>query len=630
MGPLSSTAALAQLPDPVHITELAVTEDTTGDAGPEQIQEQSSFRTLSLERQRLGADDAVYWLRVRVDNPTREFQQRWLRVGQARLGKISLYQRRADDWQVAHGGARLPFSERSLPTLSQTFSLSVPPEAEREVLLRVTSATAIVIDPALWTTAELLTAERSDTQLEVFAAGAVAVILLFGVTATLMLREPGFLLFGLASLCFLLFRWSIKGIAHRELWPEATDWSQQANGVFLALLGLLITQLHRTLLETSRLFPRIDTFLKLHLLSYGCFAVAFLMLPQRPLMLAMSIWGLLLCLGSPVLGWLAAQRGVPLKGYAFAGYALPWQVIILLYFTGIGWLPAPPVVVSDYAMAVSTLMASLIIPAGLGAKVIQLRQEKESALQHERQRLEEMVNHRTLDLQEATREAEQRLHDHRQFLDMSSHELRSPLASISIASELLADHTKENRPTPIGVIHRVQRATSRMTAYLDNLIAQSRVESSPWSVRRSRQSPRLLLDRTLEQARSVSPDRELVVRAESLPESLNFDLELMQVALSNLLDNALKYSAAPAPITVRAFMEGGNLQMQVSDQGPGIPAEEQAGIFNKYTRGRLAETLPGTGLGLYIVREIARRHQGDSELLCSSGKGTTVRITIPV
>jgi two-component system sensor histidine kinase KdpD len=108
------------------------------------------------------------------------------------------------------------------------------------------------------------------------------------------------------------------------------------------------------------------------------------------------------------------------------------------------------------------------------------------------------------------------------------------------------------------------------------------------------------------------------------------DSELIQVVLTHLLDNALKYSPPSNPITIGARLGEGKVIVYLADQGPGITEEEQTQIFEKFFRGKNERHLQGTGMGLAIAREILRAHGEDIELSSSPGQGSEFSFGLPI
>jgi signal transduction histidine kinase len=110
------------------------------------------------------------------------------------------------------------------------------------------------------------------------------------------------------------------------------------------------------------------------------------------------------------------------------------------------------------------------------------------------------------------------------------------------------------------------------------------------------------------------------------------DRDRLQQVLTNLLDNAVKYLPAGEEVKVTAFQVDSQLQIEVADQGPGIPSDQQRLSFEKVGRGHSAGSpgKPGTGLGLFIARSIAEAHGGSLEVSSAPDLGATFTLTLPL
>jgi signal transduction histidine kinase len=109
------------------------------------------------------------------------------------------------------------------------------------------------------------------------------------------------------------------------------------------------------------------------------------------------------------------------------------------------------------------------------------------------------------------------------------------------------------------------------------------------------------------------------------------DPSRLEAVLHNLLSNAVKYSPAGSTIRVRVARQDGAAVVEVADEGIGIPAEAQARLFEPFYRaGNVGPTASGFGLGLYIVQEIVQRHGGRVEVESAEGRGTALRVVLPL
>ena len=140
-----------------------------------------------------------------------------------------------------------------------------------------------------------------------------------------------------------------------------------------------------------------------------------------------------------------------------------------------------------------------------------------------------------------------------------------------------------------------------------------------------------LVTTSLKKMRSVLADRRIET---AIPERLPpcyADFDLIEMVLAHLLGNAAKYSTRGAPIRLAAEADGGFVEVSVSDRGPGIPAEEQSRVFEKFYRApEVRGQIPGTGMGLAIVRRIVEAHGGKIDVTSEPGKGSRFSFSIPI
>jgi signal transduction histidine kinase len=218
------------------------------------------------------------------------------------------------------------------------------------------------------------------------------------------------------------------------------------------------------------------------------------------------------------------------------------------------------------------------------------------------------------------------------FVSLVSHELRSPMAAVIGAAQTLQARWREldpgQREAFLGLI---AQETTRLAALIGDVLDTSRIEAGTFSYSFADVDLAALVDDSVESA-TVGQD-EVRVRAEvatALPRIRGDRARLRQV-LSNLIDNAVKYSPAGEEVEVRAYQEDGRIVVDVRDSGPGVPTEDQGLIFEKF--GRVASgghTKPGTGLGLFIVRSIAEAHGGRLAVESAPGRGAVFTLELPV
>lgn len=210
---------------------------------------------------------------------------------------------------------------------------------------------------------------------------------------------------------------------------------------------------------------------------------------------------------------------------------------------------------------------------------------------------------------------EQLVAAHRMLLANCSHELRTPLARIAVAASLLGE----------GADAKTRESLKRDVEELDQLIEQillaSRLEALPTLEHRE---PVDLLALAAEEAARFDLD------ATGQPVTVSGDRTLLRRLIRNLLENARRY-AGNGPIAVSVTEGAGRAILEVSDHGPGVPTAERQRIFEPFYRlAGSSETGRGSGLGLALVLDIARRHGGDAICQAAEGGGSRFRIDLPV
>lgn len=214
---------------------------------------------------------------------------------------------------------------------------------------------------------------------------------------------------------------------------------------------------------------------------------------------------------------------------------------------------------------------------------------------------------------------------HRRFLARLDHELKNPITAIRAT---LAGIDPAAAPAHVEVIDAQAR---RLAALVGDLRKLSEIETRPLETEPV-DLEALARDavHAIEQQRPEARGRISVV-AERVPWSvpvLPADPDLLALALDNVLANAVKFSAS-GPIEVRLREDAGGAVIEVADTGRGVPTDAQGLVFDDLARAANARDVPGSGIGLSLVRTILRRHGGSVELRSREGAGTVVTLRLP-
>ena len=211
-----------------------------------------------------------------------------------------------------------------------------------------------------------------------------------------------------------------------------------------------------------------------------------------------------------------------------------------------------------------------------------------------------------------------------------SHELRTPMAAVYGAAETLLRRDDLEPEQRRELLAMIAGQATRLTSIVESVLLTSRLDRDAVDVEREPVDVAELARATVEALRPQLPP-SLSLELEVAPEEVRAagDADRIQQILVNLLDNAVKYGEG-SPVTVRVRPVNGVVRLSVEDAGPGLSAAEQARIFDKFYRGgpQLTRT-GGTGLGLYISRELVHRMGGRLDVRSETGAGTTFVLELP-
>jgi two-component system, OmpR family, phosphate regulon sensor histidine kinase PhoR len=220
------------------------------------------------------------------------------------------------------------------------------------------------------------------------------------------------------------------------------------------------------------------------------------------------------------------------------------------------------------------------------------------------------------------------------FISNVSHELKTPLSLINMFSELLKSGRVKSEAIKEEYYSIIHNESDRMTHLIGNLLDFASLERGERAKNFETVNLAQLVGRELEAYRYQAQKEGFHVEAAvegPVPDTFA-DPTAISMALLNLLDNSVKYSGDQKQIRVAVEHKNGYIEISVSDQGPGIPSEEQERIFEKFYRGTTAagRKVRGSGIGLSIIRHVAEMHGGEVVLQSAMGAGSTFTLRIPV
>ncbi|MDC0714076.1 ATP-binding protein [Stigmatella sp. ncwal1] len=332
----------------------------------------------------------------------------------------------------------------------------------------------------------------------------------------------------------------------------------------------------------------------------------------------------------------------------------PWVVVVVSHlrqaFAPVTRLSAIVVAVALLAGAISLLLSQWVgrdvaqrleaLRDGFAAlKTLSLEKPIPTQGDDEVAQLTASFNEMAARIEQTQKELREAITIRDQFLSMASHELRTPLTPLKATLELLLRQASENQVLPLerqrATLERLRRQVDRITRLVSDMLDVARLQGGRLSMKRASMDLTALAREVADRIQHSSRERSAPIQLE-LPESRLvgvWDEQRLDQLLTNLIENAARYSPPDTPIQVRIGAEASRVHIDVEDRGIGVPAESLSSLFTPYYRARNAAQhyAGGLGLGLAICREIVERHGGTIQATSAGlGQGTRFSVSLPI
>lgn len=557
-----------------------------------------------------GFTTAAHWYRLQLarspDAPTR-----WLLLFQAPyLDQIEAWVERADGTvQTYRLGDHVPMAERPVRSHQNLLEIDLPDSQPCQIWLRVTSSSRMSFSAHVWAPQAFAHHESRESLLLGTLLGVVLMVTVIFTGIGLLVGKPLFVAYAFFAASQGFRHLVISGHTQWLFDPQNPWQSNLIQGLGALVPVLSVTIFNVYLLNLRQDFPRLFrvcqamsamTVLSLAWIAtpaYGWFA---------PLILQ---WGTLLAVLSLVLTFFSWWRLRHLERLLYAlGFLLIVVLTLLQFATLRGWLSADWF--SNRIYQTSTLLHIGMMSLALGLRLHQSQREQARLRQH------------SALLQE--RQTEQR-----RFIAMLSHEFRNPLASIDRAANLLQLKLGD---LPAGEATRlggIRSSVQRLESLVDSFLVSEAVEQHRLTPVPKLQPVAPLLAQVM-QAQGAEAQARLQLHV--APPDLQFalDARLMGIAVGNLLGNALRYSGEGGSVALAAQLDGPDLHVTVTDQGPGLSEAELAQLGEPYYRASSSVGKQGTGLGYFFSRSLVEAHGGTLQAVNQpDGRGLQVRLRLP-
>jgi two-component system phosphate regulon sensor histidine kinase PhoR len=222
----------------------------------------------------------------------------------------------------------------------------------------------------------------------------------------------------------------------------------------------------------------------------------------------------------------------------------------------------------------------------------------------------------------------------REFVANVSHELRTPLAIFQGYLENLLDNPGMPRPELVEILEILKKHSTRLNALVEDLLVIARLESRTEKLRLEPIDPRALIEDVAADWNARAARKHISISTQCAPDAPAFEADAFRIeqVLTNLLDNALKYTEPGGKVSLTATTASGGIQFAVEDNGIGVTPQDLPHIFERFYRADKARSREqgGTGLGLSIVKHIVHLHGGSVQAQSTYGKGTRILIHLPL
>jgi two-component system phosphate regulon sensor histidine kinase PhoR len=220
------------------------------------------------------------------------------------------------------------------------------------------------------------------------------------------------------------------------------------------------------------------------------------------------------------------------------------------------------------------------------------------------------------------------------FVANVSHELKTPLALVRMFGEMLQSGKVASDEKRQQYLEIIVSESERLSSLIENVLDFARVERGrgAYDFADGNVGDAVAKAVNVYRYRAEREGIELLMELEPDLPPTRIDSRALELAVMNLIDNALKYAPGSGTVVVGAQRKGGAIVVRVADRGPGVPSEDQARIFERFVRGSTARARPirGSGIGLALVKHIAESHGGRAWVVSSAGHGATFAVSIPV
>jgi signal transduction histidine kinase len=621
------TRPAAAGPDAVSIAEggfvgsrAEVLEDPSGTLVPEAVAAATTFTRIDPARANHGYTSATFWVRLTLENPAAEPAAAIVELA-ATPWVADLFDASGTEL-LARSGARLPFPARPVSHSNIAFRTVLTAHQTRTFLVRIASHDTMIVNPIVWREEAFWSAIQQRRLLDGLYYGIILGLALYNLFLAVATKDRAYLAYVGFQVGMALANGAIDKYTFQFLWPQHPVWAERSEQALIMFALGAAMMCARRLLDTPRLTPRTDRVLRaLSLVAFAAFAVTSVIDAPPLALFAIAAFFFVGIAMLVLAASLVARTGSPHGRIFLVAWSLLFAGTFAAGLAAVGVIQS----LAGYdLLKVGSAAEALLLSIGLAARIRTMQRDRASARE-------------ALLLERA-----RRIDSLSRLVAGVAHEIGNPLnfakggaGALGTSLETLASGEPRSEKTEraassarraLGLVEGGLDRIGRMLKHLRSDLGDRQAHASAVIVDDELSDAIELLEAWLA-ARGVVLAREPERGAAALS-VLARSGDLAQV-FGNVLRNA--GDAMPGGGTVRVTLarEATEAVITFRDDGPGVPADLQASIFEPFFTTRAGEEA-GTGLGLYVSREIVARWGGSLSLVAQPGPGATFVVRLPL
>lgn len=596
-----------------HLTYL---RDPDGSLTLDDVTSQSQPFVFLAEKGNLnfGITSDVIWLRLEVQRAPSAAAEWWLELAPAYIGEATLYEINRDGGQIgkqgSSAGIMLPLSVRDFKTRHSTFKIILSNTETHTFYLKIRSNTQLNVRGYIWQPAFFAEKNASENLYLGIYYGAFALIVIICGLRLWINWNPvdlWWLLYLLAE-GFVVFR--MNGLASHYFFPE------------FPLINTVAGTLSLSLMVFAGSFFGIHAFaLKKNNYRYSLYAargigalalffgIARLINLEPASTICLFVLSFLLCLLSCVFSYRFLKSGELSAKFYFSGIWFMTGCVVLVLARNFGLMPAFQFI--DYVWQSNVIVHASLMSYGMVLAQRQTAEERRRATDY-RENAE--INEKYTTLQ-------------KRMMALVSHEFRNSLAMLNVSMHVMSK--RKDLPSEVSERHQnIIRVHHQMRKVIDNFLMEERIQNATLKVLYERTEMSIMVREVINLAELHGKNQIISADIQSLPRYLRLDEGILRFILTNLLDNAVKYSDPKSKIKMYGQYNDGLLRMSVSDNGIGMNEDSLARLFEPHFKANLRSE--GVGIGLYMVKMLLHAHEGDLRVTSAIGSGSTIEFWMRV